>query len=942
MNAARSTRPTVGIIENEIGRLCNILQRKAITDRIATFIVNCVFIPKILYRSTVQVLSRTVVNRITARYMKLIKKKAGLPITTPNAILFQRHIGGVKRLADALDEEQISSLWNRLRDNNLIGQLTRARLAVLQVRSKLDELPTRVPHKVTPYRHCLISNICRLMAERQITLRLNNASAFDLLDTAMSIQQWQRTESSLTSRSLARMGVFYVDQILTEDRMHLKPWATIRREQHTKGSSPEWFRDLQEWVAGGTYCENYREKWLSFEQCRLGECQDNCPRCEVNELMEPDLGNVVRPLTQDEDREERRRLDMERMDRNVAARRKAYRIQQRRERYMNLSEDDVQAMKERDANKAMDHVVTPIRTVEARLIPGGGAQGRWAPGVLVDDESWNMVMITRWALEQRSEPIVLYSDGSLKHMGNEKVSMSFASVYKCVDDTYQIAVRGRTTGFASSTKAELVGLFASVLCCPEGKDVIIYIDNNAVVAQFRTLVENRSKATPRQIHRSTFATWWEAVYEAYVKQGRKVKVRWIRGHSGEDGNEAADRWANNAHQLPTEPWTLDSQYWEKKGAQCWMRDTLIEDDLRKVLKLQSVVRNHYAWTKLQRTQRHIGEWKEIDWKSTMAVVHDGNLTGGRFTSQGDCQRRAHRIKKLHGMLPTLDYMRRWKPNLYPSDICRRCNRTTETLDHLWDCRTTLEDRKEEWARVLTLIPEDGTKACRRAVEQWNMDKEKAEERGITFTRRAPSFTPCDKDELWWSLHSIQGIEKLIEEWDDNWLALVDARLDQETNLADQVLSDQDDTSEVGQRRGTRMNARRTWSVNDIYHGLVPGFLTEEWARLMGTTTAIARYMAGRMVQRIEKFGREEIWGERCKLTVEWERTQGITLRMKKGGTILGGSALGFPATQAVSTWTREGAKEADERVQGNLLGKISLFEMERSTRMMNLLRDNLD
>ncbi|KAI7822020.1 hypothetical protein BC939DRAFT_478008 [Gamsiella multidivaricata] len=67
VNSARSTTPTTRTLETEVAQLCNIMSRKAITDRIATTIVNSVLIPKILYRSTIQVISPSRLKKLTGK-----------------------------------------------------------------------------------------------------------------------------------------------------------------------------------------------------------------------------------------------------------------------------------------------------------------------------------------------------------------------------------------------------------------------------------------------------------------------------------------------------------------------------------------------------------------------------------------------------------------------------------------------------------------------------------------------------------------------------------------------------------------------------------------------------------------------------------------------------------------------------------------------------------
>ncbi|KAI9233875.1 MAG: hypothetical protein BYD32DRAFT_439710 [Podila humilis] len=63
-----------------------------------------------------------------------------------------------------------------------------------------------------------------------------------------------------------------------------------------------------------------------------------------------------------------------------------------------------------------------------------------------------------------------------------------------------------------------------------------------------------------------------------------------------------------------------------------------------------------------------------------------------------------------------------------------------------------------------------------------------------------------------------------------------------------------------------------WKVMDLYLGLVPRELGSIWKHMFRTSETIATYMAGKFVKALEEFGRTEIWGARCKTTVEWEKS----------------------------------------------------------------------
>ncbi|KAF9895650.1 hypothetical protein BX616_009147, partial [Lobosporangium transversale] len=59
--------------------------------------------------------------------------------------------------------------------------------------------------------------------------------------------------------------------------------------------------------------------------------------------------------------------------------------------------------------------------------------------------------------------LTLYSDGSLEEAGRRAARMAYGVVAQTGPESFTNVVSGRVDGRASSTKAELVGLYAAIL-----------------------------------------------------------------------------------------------------------------------------------------------------------------------------------------------------------------------------------------------------------------------------------------------------------------------------------------------------------------------------------------------------------------------------------------------------------------------------------------------
>ncbi|KAF9308396.1 hypothetical protein BG003_011165, partial [Podila horticola] len=197
--------------------------------------------------------------------------------------------------------------------------------------------------------------------------------------------------------------------------------------------------------------------------------------------------------------------------------------------------------------------------------------------------------------------------------------------------------------------------------------------------------------------------------------------------------------------------------------------------------------------------------------------------------------------------------------------------------------------------------------------KWKKAKEEAESRGegANFKVKEPTFMELEADEVWDSLGGwIFGAKELREPG---------------------VEEDVEDLN--------------IWKVMDLYLNLVPRELGSRWKHIFRTSKNVATYMAGKFVKSIEEFGGTELWGARCKTTVEREKCVGITTVSKRAwgytgvGEHLGSSSdfydLAFQ--QRSGTDTLELILNADDRVLKQYQGFLRLDVMERMGGFKSLL-----
>ncbi|KAF9080091.1 hypothetical protein BGX23_002653, partial [Mortierella sp. AD031] len=338
-----------------------------------------------------------------------------------------------------------------------------------------------------------------------------------------------------------------------------------------------------------------------------------------------------------------------------------------------------------------------------------------------------MDVATQSAIEEQrkhTQPGVryIYSDGSVVNLGKARCSMAFAVVGE-----QQPVIQGTAKGFASSVKAELMGLIAGIIATPQGQDVCIRLDNQAVVKMFNDIVVNRRRASVRAKLRCDYAVEWAIVARICSERTGSTTVEWVKGHRGDRWNVAADKAAKEAQAVVGKAWEVKAEDQDDLRYIAKMAGTTLEIDTRQALKMQTTRRWHQTWRSLKRHKRSVQDYDGTDWLGTLAIIHNNKPVHTFFSSQQDTRLRSHRIKKIHGMLPTMDALHARRPDLYENDQCRQCHATTEDNEHVWLCPESKEAHDEIWKDGLGRIDFWGA----IATKHYNRERKKRRKEGET-------------------------------------------------------------------------------------------------------------------------------------------------------------------------------------------------------------------
>ncbi|KAF9183882.1 hypothetical protein BGZ50_003982, partial [Haplosporangium sp. Z 11] len=110
---------------------------------------------------------------------------------------------------------------------------------------------------------------------------------------------------------------------------------------------------------------------------------------------------------------------------------------------------------------------------------------------------------------------------------------------------------------------------------------------------------------------------WAVVHQVVQDRPGAVEVVWVRGHKDNQGNSLADSVAKSAAQEAKTSWHVDLGAQQEIDRFACSQRTLVETDPRQLLKQQTTIRLHQAWTSQKRTKRAFVDLDDAEWRSTL-------------------------------------------------------------------------------------------------------------------------------------------------------------------------------------------------------------------------------------------------------------------------------------------------------------------------------------
>jgi exonuclease III/ribonuclease HI len=131
-SADNSNKHTINCVNAEITSIIQFAIQKAIPDKIAAYIINAVILPTIEYRTQAHFIADTQLDKWGAQINKFLRSKAYLGRGVKNNVIRHPEIYNIPAVKDFIYKSKACNLLGHYVDNNLLGQLTKVRLALLQ------------------------------------------------------------------------------------------------------------------------------------------------------------------------------------------------------------------------------------------------------------------------------------------------------------------------------------------------------------------------------------------------------------------------------------------------------------------------------------------------------------------------------------------------------------------------------------------------------------------------------------------------------------------------------------------------------------------------------------------------------------------------------------------------------------------------------------------
>ncbi|CAB5193871.1 unnamed protein product [Rhizophagus irregularis] len=280
----------------------------------------------------------------------------------------------------------------------------------------------------------------------------------------------------------------------------------------------------------------------------------------------------------------------------------------------------------------------------------------------------------------------LYTDGSF-HPANDSSPSFMTSAWIALDDVGLVLESSSMhlpSYFPSALRSEISAVLLGLNALSRDSSISIHTDCSQLISLWTRFVD--APFSPKLLREPNHLLWL-SIRQLIMDRNLNVELIKVPAHGDDIYNIQADSLAKDAHSS-LQPTTLLSTFCY---APCLLtfNSLPIDVNIRHFLRSIADARALLSFCSLARFTA-LGSPSLFDWAGIYFCL--SQIKGFASHRNGRPEFWIFRIKLLLDMLPTLTTLQQRKPYLYSPDwLCPQCNSAPEDLNHLWTCPYILPD-----------------------------------------------------------------------------------------------------------------------------------------------------------------------------------------------------------------------------------------------------------
>jgi len=742
---------TSNLLKREAHQITQALINKKTTDKQILYILNRVLIPRLEYRAQTHFFNEKECTKITAKYMGIFKNSINISKTCPNSIMLHKGIYGLKSMWEIQSEAMISNFANRINCNNDSGTSTIMRLKDYQIAKwEPKNIIREQIKKATIKKDNLQVNILMLAHSYGITFQG---------DKIQNLFNWQGGIHSIENcinnkkiyqkaiKNLSKHNIMFIDQIIDYNNLILPSWQTLKilLNKNQKGRCPLWFHKVKDQITIShtnnksnaqydklTYKKNYQHEWTNQittdnrykEWFVSSSTNQNLIWGKIIDKGNAEKKNKKALVAHHKVNKEEENIFKLIPCKGCNLSNPKYADQDTICKFK-LNKDRIKGIKHLNIHIPIDKTITYHRTAIEKNVKEELKNSfiqthptTWSPiQPTITTSDLSSSLIKKWIqtevyVKQLTEAYnnnihqentnekpkyEFYTDGSLKDRSYNQTAMGSAWI-QTIGPNPNSTFKLSSENWPSSSRAEILAIFTTLLTVPIERTVEIFTDSQACIDTFRMLSNSHSKLTKRKWLKIKNWTIWTKLLEAIQCKKLSVELTKVKAHNGNFFNEKADMLAKEAlispkielRNIETGP-IISPPTWRELTIDISIRE-FVKEINKKYINLKWANQNRNITNFSQEIQQeHLYDW-EFLWKSQQKNKF--------FTSFQDSRSKSFWIKIAQDELPTLENLAIRKPNIYKDhQNCPLCGNEKESRLHLFTCPATQEELSTTWEKT---------------------------------------------------------------------------------------------------------------------------------------------------------------------------------------------------------------------------------------------------